>query len=136
MQSFTHWSGFYKLRNILLSLLHILPASFMAFMASRDAFNGFKFIAFRAKNIPVVVMINLSLILEWFCTNQIYLFIIGSITTIPMNLKHCASIYWFYGLLYRLYRLLVFSSRFAKIYCRMQKIHKHLWLMRQLHQLH
>lgn len=56
--------------------LHILPASFMASIASRDAVNGLKFIAFCAKSvvlIPVVVMINQSPILQCFFTNQILL---------------------------------------------------------------
>ena len=54
---------------------YILPAGFMASIASRDTVNGLKFIAFRAKSvvfIPVVVMINPSLILQCFSTNQIY----------------------------------------------------------------
>ena len=46
----------------------IPPASFMISAASRDAFGGFTFTTFSAKNIPVVVavMINISLVFNVF----------------------------------------------------------------------
>lgn len=54
------------------SLPHILPASCMAFMASRDASNGLKFIAFRAKKYSSGFYDKPIFNTSMLFTNQIY----------------------------------------------------------------